>query len=88
MTTSTGRCQDSTSSSTTMLPPASRMMPSLAVTPKTTLPMTLPTPISGAPLRVGSTVRKMSSMVSTRVAMVAPKRVAPISYSARMPSVP
>ena len=38
--------------------------------------------------RAGSTVRKMSSMVSTRVAIVAPKRVAPIAYSSRMPSVP
>jgi hypothetical protein len=55
MATSTGRCQSSTSSSTTMLPPTSRMMPSFAVTPKTTLPMTLPTPISDAPLRVGWT---------------------------------
>lgn len=44
----------------------------LPVTPNTTLPMTLLTPISGAPLRVGSTVKNMSSRVSTKVARVAP----------------
>ena len=50
--------------------------------------MTLPTPISGTPLRIGSTVRKRSSIVSTAVMMVAPNRVPSRPYSSRIPSVP
>ena len=58
-----------------MVPPASTTMPSLPVTENTRLPMTLPMPISGTPLRIGWTVRKRSSMHSTAVTMVAPNTV-------------
>lgn len=69
-------------------PPAKAMIPTFAVTENTTLPMTLPTPIAGAPRRAGSVVRKMSSRESTSVAIVAPKTVPLIAKVSRMPSVP
>ena len=74
-TKSAGRCHLRTLEPIATLPPARTTIPSLPVTEKMRLPMTLPMPISGTPSRIGRTVRNRSSMVSTAVTTVAPKTV-------------